>query len=308
MKRKDLLTLKEISKQEVLSLINLSLKIKKRPRAFENKLHNKTLLMLFEKPSLRTHLSFEVAAFKLGGHTIFFDLQGSPLGKGKESISDTAKTFSHYIDIVVARLFEHSKIEELARNASVPVINGLTNFSHPCQILSDLLTIKEKFGKFKGLKLTYLGDANNNIVHSLLFALPKLGMDLTIICPKKKEFQPQEKALRVGKILAKKNKTKLLVTSNVKQVAQSNIIYTDTWMSYHIPKSQKKRRVQALKKFQVNKKIMELAGKPIFMHCLPATRGMEVTSEVIDSKQSIVFTQAENRMHMEKAILLWLLK
>ena len=170
-----------------------------------------------------------------------------------------------------------------------------------------MLTIYDYFGKFKNLKLTYLGDANNNIVHSLLFALPKVGMHFTIICPNKKEYKPQEKALSVAKKHAKKNRAKILVTSNINEAKNSDIIYTDSWMSYHIPKSRKKSRILELKKYQVNNKIMQIAGKSVFMHCLPATRGQEVTSDVIDNKKSIVFQQAENRMHMEKAILLWLL-
>ncbi|MBU2496740.1 MAG: ornithine carbamoyltransferase, partial [Nanoarchaeota archaeon] len=293
MKPKHLLSLEKTTSKEILSLIQLSRKIKKNPKAFENKLHRKTLLMLFEKPSLRTHLSFEVAAFQLGGHAIFFDLHEAPLGKGKESIADTAKTFSHYIDIVVARLFEHETLEKLANNSTVPVINGLTNFSHPCQILSDLLTIHEHFGKIKNLKLTYIGDANNNIVHSLLFALPKMGINLTIICPNKKEFLPHPRVISIAKQEAKKNNTKIIVTSNINEAKNSDIIYTDSWMSYHIPKSQEKARILALKKYQVNKKLMNLAGKKektVFMHCLPATREQEVTNEVIDGKQSIVFT------------------
>lgn len=308
-KVKHLLTLEKLNKNEINFLISLAEKIKKNPKKFDKALHNKTLLMLFEKPSLRTHLSFEVAAFQLGGHAIFFDLHEAPLGKGKETISDTAKTSSGYVDVIVARLFEHEKIEEFAKNSSVPVINGLTNFSHPCQILSDLLTIKEKFGRLKRLKLTYLGDANNNVTHSLMFALPKIGIDLAIIAPNKKEFMPQKRVIEYAKKLSNKNNTTFTLTSNLNEVRNSDIVYTDSWMSYHIPKTEEKRRVRILKKYQVNNKIMRLAKKnAVFMHCLPALRGQEVVSEVIDGKQSIVFKQAENRLHMEKAILIWILK
>lgn len=307
MKPKHLLSQEHLTKKEILYLIDLAAKIKRSPKKFASKLKGKTLLMLFEKPSLRTHISFEVAMFQLGGEAIFFDLHDSPLGNGKETIADTAKTFSEYVNIVAARLFEHDKIKKLAANSSVPIINALTNFSHPCQILSDLLTIKEEFRKFQDLKLSYLGDANNNIVHSLLFALPKLGINITICCPNKKEFLPRADVVKKARKFAKNSK--VIVTSDIKEAAQSHIIYTDSWMSYHIPKAQQKKRIAALKKYQVNQQVMKLAAKKaIFMHCLPATRGMEVTAGVMDGKQSIVFDQAENRMHMEKAILLWLLK
>ena len=247
--------------------------------------------------------------FQLGGHAIFFDMHEAPLAKGKESISDTAKTASAYVNIIVARLFEHANIEELARNAGAPVINGLTNFSHPCQILSDLLTIRERFGKLKGLKLAYFGDANDNIVHSLLYACPKAGIDLVICCPDKKEFRPLVSVVDFATREARHNATKIVISSNAEITKGADIIYTDTWMSYHIPKSEEKRRIAALKRFQVNSKIMKLAKKDaIFMHCLPAKRGQEVSTEIIDGKQSIVWKQAENRLHMEKAILIWLLK
>ncbi len=305
---KHLLSLEEVSGKEILSLIDLAIKIKKNPRKFEKRLHNKVLLMLFEKPSLRTRLSFEVAMLQLGVHAIYYDLTTSPLEKGKENIEDTAKVVSRYVDVIMARLFEHSTLEKLAANASVPVINGLTNFSHPCQVLSDLLTIKEKFGKLKGLKLSYFGDANNNVTHSLLFALPKVGMHLTVFCPDKSEFRPRVQVSDIARREARHNATKLIITSDIKHTTNSDIVYTDSWMSYHIPKSQQRKRAAVLKKFQVNSKVMKAAGKAIFMHCLPAQRGMEVTADVIDSKRSVVFDQAENRLHMEKAILIWLLK
>ena len=285
---KHLLSLKDYTREEILDFISLAEKIKKRPRKYSKKLRGKTLLMLFAKPSLRTHLSFDVAMYQLGGHAIFYDLSHSVLGE-KESIKDFSKVTSRYVNVIMARLYEHKDMEELAKFSSVPIINGLDNFSHPCQILGDLLTIKEHFGKLDRIKLIFIGDADNNITTSLIYACPKIGIKLNIICPK--ELKP-------------KIPGKYSLSFNPKD-AKGDIIYTDTWYSYHVEKSQYAKRKKLLKKFQVNKKIL---GKAKFMHCLPASRNEEVTDEVMDSKQSLVYDQAENRLHIEKAILLKLLK
>ncbi|MBI2105845.1 ornithine carbamoyltransferase [Candidatus Woesearchaeota archaeon] len=285
---KHLLTLKNYSEEEILDFIKLAEKIKKRPKRFSKKLSRKTLLMLFAKPSLRTHLSFDIAMYQLGGHAIFYDLSHSVLGE-KESIKDFSKVTSRYVNIIMARLYEHEQLEELSRYSSVPIINGLTNFSHPCQILGDLLTIKEKFGKLNGIKLTFIGDADNNITTSLIYACPKVGIKLKIICPKQ---------------LKPKIQGKYSLSYNPAD-AKGDIIYTDTWYSYHVEKSQYAKRKKLLRKFQVNKKLL---GNAKFMHCLPASRNEEVTDEVMDSRQSLVYDQAENRLHIEKSILLRLLK
>lgn len=285
---KHLLSLKDYSREEILDFISLAEKIKRKPKKYSKKLQGKTLLMLFAKPSLRTHLSFDVAMYQLGGHAIFYDLSHSVLGE-KESIKDFSKVTSRYVNVIMARLYEQAQLEELAKYSSVPVINGLTNFSHPCQILGDLLTIKEHFRKLDGIKLIFIGDADNNITTSLIYACPKVGIKLNIICPK--ELKP-------------KIPGKYSLSFNPKD-AKGDIIYTDTWYSYHVEKSQYAKRKKLLKKFQVNKKIL---GKAKFMHCLPASRNEEVTDEVMDSKQSLVYDQAENRLHIEKAILLKLLK
>ena len=244
--------------------------------------------MLFAKPSLRTHLSFDVAMYQLGGHAIFYDLSHSVLGE-KESIKDFSKVTSRYVNVIMARLYEHKDMEELAKFSSVPIINGLDNFSHPCQILGDLLTIKEHFGKLDRIKLIFIGDADNNITTSLIYACPKIGIKLNIICPK--ELKP-------------KIPGKYSLSFNPKD-AKGQIIYTDTWYSYHVEKSQYAKRKKLLRKFQVNKKLL---GNAKFMHCLPATRGDEVTDEVMDSKQSLVYDQAYNRLPIQQAILLKLLK
>ena len=294
----NLLSIADLTEKEIHDLINLGIKIKKSPNKYRKKLKNKSLLMLFAKPSLRTHLSFDLAMTQLGGHPIFYNLENSPLGK-KESIKDGARVISRYVDIIMARLYEHSEMQELAQFSSVPVINGLDNLEHPAQILGDLMTIKEKLGTIENFKMAYLGDANNNITHSLMLAAWKLGFELNIACPKEKEFMPLKEIL---------DKTKTKITTINDAVKNSGIIYTDTYMSYHIPASQEKRRLKILKPFQVNSKIMSLSKKALFMHCLPAKRGDEVTDEVMDSKRSIIYDQAENRLHIQKAILLRALK
>ncbi len=300
-----LLSLKDFGKDNIEDVINMSFVFKKRPLKYRDLLRGYTLLLIFEKPSLRTRISFEVAMGKLGGDCIFFDEHDSPMGIGKESLSDTAKVVSRYVDVIAARFFEHEQIEELAKYSTVPIINSLTNFSHPCQIIADLMTIKEKKGKWKGLKLAYLGDGNNNVTHSLLYGCSMFGVDIDVICPKNKNFMPLDKVVQGAKRFAEKSKSKVVIGDDLNLVKNADVVYTDTWMSYHIPKSKVGERIKILKKFQVNEKIMKMAKKDaIFMHCLPATRGNEVGKEVIDGKQSIVFDQAENRMHTEKSIML----
>jgi ornithine carbamoyltransferase len=303
------LTLKDLNPKELSFLIEKSMEIKKEPERFSNFLNKKTLLMIFAKPSLRTRVSFEVGMTQLGGHAIYYNVATSPLGK-KESISDTAKTASRYVDLIMARLFEHKDLEELAENSSVPVINALTNFSHPCQILADLQTITEKKGKLKGLKLAYLGDSNNNVTHSLLFGCSMTGINISIGCPQGKEFEPLPKVVSEAKKFAENSGSKVEVLHDaVKAVENADIVYTDSWMSYHIPESEKERRIKILMPFQVNSELMQHAKEDaVFMNCLPALRGFEQTAEVIDGSQSIVFDQAENRLHVQKALMLWLLK
>jgi len=287
-------------------LIKLTYKIKKYPKNYHNKLKNKTMLMIFEKPSLRTRVSFEAGMTQLGGHAIYMDIKDSPLGK-KESIEDTAKASSKYVDIIMARLFSQTVLEKLANNATVPIINGLTNIFHPCQILSDLFTIHEKKKKLKGLKLCYVGDGNNNITQSLLLGCSIVGIDISIGCPKK--HKPRWWVIDLAEKKAKKSGSKIEIMDDAKKAMKdADIIYTDTWMSYHIPKEQEKQRKKLFKPYQVNNVLMKHAKKnAIFMNCLPAMRGQEQTTQVIDGPKSIVFDQAENRLHMQKAIILKLL-
>ncbi len=303
---KHLTSLIDWNSADILNLISYASKIKKNPKKYYNILHNKTMLMIFEKPSLRTRVSFEVAMTQLGGHAIFMEAKDSPL-KEKESIADTAKASSRYCDILMARMYKQEDIEELANNAEVPVINGLTNTFHPCQILSDLFTIKEKKNKLKGLKLSFVGDGNNNITHDLLLGCSAVGTYISVGCPK--ELMPQKWIVDIALKKAKVSGSEIKIINNPKEaVENANIVYADTWMSYHIPKKAWKNRVKLLKSYQVNQNLMSYAKKDaIFMNCLPAMRGYEQTADVIDGKQGIVFEQAENRLHMQKAIILKLL-
>lgn len=305
----NLLNVTDLSKKEILTLIEEARKIKKKPLHYSDKLKNKTLLLFFELPSLRTRLSFETAIHQLGGHAIFYKTDPN-MWKLKESVSDSAKNISLFCDIVTLRLANHQDIEEFAHNASIPVINALTNMYHPCQILSDMLTIVEHKNRLEGLKLAYIGDSNNNITHSLLLCCSMFGIDISVACPKDSKYSPKKEIVAKAKGYSKASKNKIKITADPSEaVKDADIIYTDSWMSYVIPKSEQKKREKILGKYQVNNKLMALAKKDaVFMHCLPAVRGKEVTAEVIDGKQSVVFPQAENRLHMQKAILLKLLK
>ena len=300
------LSLKDVSEKEVMDLIRQAMRIKKNPEKFSNGLKQKTLLMLFETPSLRTRLSFETGMTQLGGHAIAYHLGESTVGK-KESVKDLAKVASRYSDIIMARVYSHEMLIEVARNATVPVINGMTNFEHPCQILSDLMTIYEKKGRLRGLKLAYVGDGFNNTTHSLLYGCSKVGMNISVASPKK--FMPDKKVVAEAKGFARKSKSSVEMTTDAKiAVSNADIVYTDSWMSYHVPENQKNMRKRIFKPYQVNKSLMRHARNAYFMHCLPAKRGDEVTSDVMDSKQSIVYDQAENRLHAQKALILWLME
>ena len=305
-----LLSLKDWSSARMEEAFTLAREMKAHPEKYENVMRRKTLCMIFEKPSLRTRVSFETGMVQMGGHAIFYDTSTSPIGAGKESVSDTIKTLSRYCDILMARLFEHARIEEMARHATIPVINGLTNYSHPCQILADLMTIQEHKGVLKGLKLAYLGDSFNNVTHSLLFGCPKVGMHISVGCPEGKAFSPDAEVLKESLRQGKKNNAEVRITHDaVEAVKNADVVYTDSWMSYHIPAHQLNDRVTIFTPYQVNEALMKHARPDaIFMNCLPALRGYEQTAEVIDGPQSVVFDEAENRLHIQKAIMLMLVR
>ena len=300
---KHLLTLQDLGVDQLSAILDLADEMKTRPEAFANTMAGRTLLMMFEKPSLRTRVSFETGFHKMGGHAIYYNLMTSPLGAGKESVSDMAKVLSRYVDIVMARLFEHSDIEELAADADVPVINALTNFSHPCQILADFQTLREKKGRLEGLRLAYYGDANNNVTHSLMFGCELAGIECVVACPDDAEYRP------AAEVLAAAPSTRVVHEPGPAGAIDADVIYADTWMSYHIKKDEMDRRRADLEPFQVNTPVMAAAkADAVFMNCLPAHRGAEQTAEVIDGPQSIVFDQAENRMWAQNALMALLMR
>lgn len=306
---KHFIAIEDLTPKEFQHLINKAETIKKNPVRYARALYEKTLLMIFEAPSLRTRLSFEAAMTQLHGQAINYYTQHSPWGMGKETIEDVAKVVSRYCDVVMARIYSHTELKKLARNSSIPVINAMTNNGHPCQIIGDFLTIKEKLGSIKNIKIAYCGDARNNVTYSLMEACALTGNSINIACPKEEEYAPDKRMVERAKKLAKKHKGSITITHNPgKAVKNADVIYTDSWMSYRIPKEEKEQRMQDLKPFQVNRKLFRKAKKTtVFMHCLPAWRTHEVTKDIIDGPRSIVFDQAENRLHIQKALLLELL-
>jgi len=263
-------------------------------------LKGKTLAMIFEKPSTRTRVSFEVGMWQLGGYALYLSASDLQLGRG-ETIADTAQVLSRYVDGMIARVFAHQTILDLIKNSRVPVINGLSDFTHPCQGLADLFTIYEKKGRLSGLKLAYIGDGNN-VAHSLLFGCSKVGMDIILACPS--GYEPNPEVVSKAKEEGRRSGCKVKVTNDPKEAARkADIIYTDVWASMGKEKEHEKR-VKIFKPYQVNGKLVKEAKEDyLFMHCLPAHRGEEVTDEVADSKNSVIFDQAENRLHTQKAIL-----
>ena len=297
---KDLLTVDEISDKEFLELIDHSIKLKEENKMAKGKplLENKTLAMLFEKPSTRTRVSFETGMLQLGGHTVNLSLNEMQHSRG-ESVEDTAKTLSGYVDAIVARVYEHSFIEDLAKHATVPVINGLSNSYHPCQTLADFMTIKEHKTKLKDLKIAWIGDGNN-VCNSLIFGCSKTQTEIVIATPK--GFEPNSDVVKKSSKYTSVN----LTTDPESAVKDADVIMTDTFTSIHT--SDPKRTEKFLPSFQVNDSLMKQAkNDAIFMHCLPAKRDQEVTSSVIDGSQSVVWDEAENRLHSQKALLLSLL-
>ncbi len=303
---KHLLSMQDLSPNEIEAILDKAEGLKEKLRRGEphELLQGKTLGMIFEKPSLRTRVTFETGMTQLGGHAIYLAPADIQLGK-RESVPDAARNLSRWVDAVMARLFKHDIIVELARHSSVPVINGLTDLHHPCQTLGDLLTIREHKGKLRGLKLAWVGDGNN-VCNSLLLGCTLVGMNISAVCPH--GYEPDANVMTQAKKNAEKSGAKLeLLTNPKKAVAGADVIYTDVWVSMGQEK-EAKRRMRAFEGYQVNAQLLKLA-KPnvIVMHCLPAHRGQEITDEVIDGPRSVVLDQAENRMHAQKALLVSLL-
>ncbi|MHA1328767.1 MAG: ornithine carbamoyltransferase [Promethearchaeota archaeon] len=303
-----LLKITDFSREECEKIINKAIDLKSAPMIYRDSLKGQTMLMIFEKPSLRTRVSFETGMFQMGGQAIFYSIKDSPLGK-KETISDTARVASRYVNVIGARVFKREDLWELAKHSTVPVINLLDDFAHPCQILSDFMTIKEKLGKLNGFKMAYFGDAHNNVTYDLMRMCAMFGLEMDVACPEGQEYSPEEIVIdEVNKISEKTGARVRVVHDAIDAANGSDVIYTDSWMSYGIPFEKEEERKKVFMPFQVNSKIMENANEgAIFMNCLPAMRGYEQTAEVIDGPQSIVFDQAENRLHAQKAILLFLL-
>ena len=302
MKGKSLASLYDLTKEEIEQILKTSELLKfQLLRGQEHPLlKGKTLAMIFEKPSTRTRVSFEVGMWQLGGYALYLSSSDLQLGRG-ETIGDTAQVLSRYVNGIMARVFAHQIILDLVSYSKIPVINGLSDFSHPCQGLADLFTIYEKKGKLSGLKLAYVGDGNN-VAHSLLFGCSKVGMDITLGCPK--GYEPDTEVVTKAKREAKRNGCKVWVTNDPKEAVKgADIVYTDVWASMGKEK-EREGRIKIFKPYQVNAGLVKHAKEDyIFMHCLPAHRGEEVTDEVPDSKNSVIFDQAENRLHTQKALL-----
>jgi len=300
-KHKHFLSLSDYSSVEIKLLLDTADEMKAHPRRFRRALKGKILAMIFEKSSTRTRVSFEAGMQRLGGTAQFLSSRDIQLGRG-EPISDTAAVLSRYVDGIMARTFAHQTVMDLAKYGTVPVINGLTDLEHPCQVLADLQTIREKFGKLEGLKFTYIGDGNN-MAHSILQGTGKVGMDCTLITPPDPRYQCRSEIVDAAKVDHDKQGTRLVLTDDLRAVQGSHVVYTDTWASMG-QEDEKAERLEAFSAYTVTAPVMEAAGKnAIFMHCLPAYRGYEVSAEVIDGPRSVIYDEAENRMWSQMAVL-----
>ena len=306
--KKDILSIADLSTSEISKILTFTEKLKREQKSGKSQpfLRGKTLGMIFQKPSTRTRVSFEVGMYQLGGDAVYLGANDIQLSRG-ETVEDTAKTLSLYLDCIMARVYDHEDILRLARSASVPVINGLSDLFHPCQILADLMTIQEHKKKLKGLQLAWLGDGDN-VCNDLMLGCSKTGISMTAACPK--GYEPLEEIVKLAKAEGKKTGGNIAITEDAASaVKDADVIATDTFTSIGKEPERATREATFLPKYQVNTDIMKLAKRDaIFMHCLPAKRGMEVTAEVIDGKWSVVWEEAENRLHTQKALLCHLMK
>ena len=301
------LTLADLTPAELQEILNLAVQLKTEWKAGGNPplLGGKVLGMIFQKPSLRTRVSFDMAMLHLGGHALYLSPNEIQLGK-RESTADVARVLARYVHVIMARVFDHADVVELAKWATVPVINGLSDYSHPCQGVADFLTILEHKGMLKGRKLAYLGDSNN-VTHSLIFGATKLGMDFALGAPEGYSLRPD--VLALAQQFAAESGSKISISTDPRAAIQdADVVYTDTWTSMGQEAEAEERR-KVFPPYQVNTALLAYARPDaIVMHCLPAHRGDEITDEVADGPQSVIFDQAENRMHAQKAILLWVLE
>lgn len=286
---KHFLSITDLTKEEILHIFDLARKIKKDPKAYSSLLKNQTMAMIFEKPSLRTRVSFETGMKQLGGHAIYLGPNDIQMGV-RETPMDIARNLERMVDIIMARVFEHQKLIDLSKNTKIPVINALSDLEHPCQAMADFLTILEHKKTFENLRVSYVGDSNNNVTRSLYYLAEKLNVKFVMASP-----------------VGYKLDLGIEVIDPIDAVKNVDVVITDTWVSMGLEK-EKEERLKIFPPYQINKKLMSFAKKDaIFMHCLPAYRGFEVTDEVIDGKQSVVFDEAENRLHVQKAIIHFLL-
>ena len=298
-----LLTLDDLNDNELLEVINKASDIRQNPNDYRTRLQGQTLAMIFQKRSTRTRVSFEVGMYQLGGSALFLGASDIQIGRG-ESIADTSQVLSRYCDLMMARVYAHSDLVELAENSSVPVINGLSDALHPCQVLADLQTVNEHFGQMKGLKMCYVGDGNN-MAHSLLIGCSRVGMDIAVVTPE--GYEAEASYVEKARENAAKSGSTVTVTTSVEEGASgAHAVYTDVWASMG-QEEEHKQRLRDFEGYQVDDRTMAYAeSNAIFMHCLPAHRGEEVSASVADGPQSIIFDEAENRLHAQKSLMLFL--
>lgn len=304
--QKDLVSLRTLTREDVLKVFELAAKVKAEPKEYRKALKGRTLGMIFNKPSTRTRVSFETGIYQLGGIGMYFSAGELQLGRG-ETVSDTAKVLSRYLDGIMIRTFAHSDVEQLAKYATIPVINGLTDLFHPCQGLTDYFTMIEKLGTIEGQHVAYVGDGCTNVCHSLVLGAALLGVHLHIVCPE--GYDPKPEIMEEARTLAQTNgKGTITIFRNPEEgLKDCRIVYTDVWTSMGQEQEAARRR-QELASYQVTLKLLENAAPDwYFMHCLPAHRGEEVIDEVADHPRSVIFDQAENRLHVQKAVMLILM-
>ncbi len=296
----------DFSAGEIQRIFSLAKELKEKQKRGESHeyLKNKSLAMIFQKPSTRTRVSFETAMTQLGGHALNLSPSDLQLSRG-ETVADTARVLSRYCDAIMARVFDQKDIDELAKNSGVPVINGLSDKFHPCQGLTDIFTVMEKTGDLKTLRMAFVGDGDNNVTNSLLLLAARLGIDFTVACPDK--YRPRPEILALAKPDIEKTGARIEITADpAEAVKDASVVHTDVWVS--MGREDREERLKNLKPYQLNSELLEKAPKgALVMHCLPAHRGEEITDEVMDGPQSVVFDQAENRLHVQKAILAFLL-
>ena len=303
MEERDFLSIDDLSSEELAYLLDSADALKRRPEALDDHLNGRRIALIFEKPSTRTRVSFEAAVTSLGGHPIVLRGDELQLGRG-ETIEDTGKVLSRYVSAIVVRTFGQDRLERLAHAASVPVVNALSDFSHPCQCLADLQTIREKKGRLEGLTLTYLGDGNN-VAHSLMFGGTKTGMHVRIACPS--GYEPFPQVIDRCNEIAEATGGSVTVTASVSDAASdADVLYTDVWASMG-QEAEAESRLGVFEPYRIDAAVVDMSdGESIVMHCLPAHRGEEIAADVIDGPRSVVWDQAENRLHAQKALLAWL--